>query len=94
MVFPHRECGCAAVAAPIPVYRWDLIKSLKPGNARRVRDKVATGQSPVALTTLGGMDEGKPGWFSLSVKVSESGGLALVFPAAVALMSLAALLTN
>jgi hypothetical protein len=29
MVFPHRECGFAAVAAPIPVYRWVLIKKLK-----------------------------------------------------------------
>src|SRR6202165_3478350 len=27
MVFPHRECGFAAVAAPIPVYGWDLFWS-------------------------------------------------------------------
>src|SRR5882762_3291569 len=26
MVFPHRECGCAAVAAPIPVYAWDFFR--------------------------------------------------------------------
>jgi hypothetical protein len=52
MVFPPRECRFAAVAAPIPVYRWDLIKSLKPNKARRHEDKVATGQSPVAPTTL------------------------------------------
>src|SRR5258708_10541191 len=32
----HRECGFAAVAVPIPVYRWDLIKKLKPGNAWRL----------------------------------------------------------
>jgi len=49
MVFPHRECGCAAGAAPIPVYGWDLIMDLKPNHARRLGDKVATGQSPVAL---------------------------------------------
>jgi hypothetical protein len=52
MVFPHRACGFAAGAAPIPVYRWDFIKSLKPDNARRPRDKVATGQSPVAQATV------------------------------------------
>jgi hypothetical protein len=49
MVFPHRECGCAAVAAPIPVYGWDLTKNLKPNDARRPGDKVTTGPSPVAL---------------------------------------------
>ena len=43
MVFPHRECGFAAVAAPIPVYRWDLIKSLKPRNARRQETKSRLG---------------------------------------------------
>ena len=52
MVFPHRECGSAAGAAPIPVYRWDLTKSLKPNNAGDEGDKVATGRSPVALATL------------------------------------------
>ena len=44
----HRECGFAAVAAPIPVYRWDLSKSLKPSDAGRLRDKVTTERSPVA----------------------------------------------
>ena len=34
MVFPHCPVGFADGAAPIPVYRWDLIKSLKPNNAR------------------------------------------------------------
>src|SRR5258708_28587587 len=32
----HRECGFAAVAVPIPVYRWDLIKKVKRGNAWRL----------------------------------------------------------
>ena len=50
MVFPHRACGCAAGAAPIPVYRWDLIKRLKPSDAWSMKDKVATGPSPVAPT--------------------------------------------
>jgi hypothetical protein len=52
MVFPHRECGFAAVAAPIPVYRWVLIENLKPSNARRQGDKVAAGLNPAALATL------------------------------------------
>jgi hypothetical protein len=52
MVFPHRPCGIAAGAAPIPEYRWDLIKKLKPGDARGVDNKVATGQSPVTPATL------------------------------------------
>jgi hypothetical protein len=52
MVFPHRACGWAEGAAPIPVYRWDLIKRLKPGDAWSLNDKVATGRSPVASTTL------------------------------------------
>jgi len=50
MVFPHRACGCAAGAAPIPVYRWDLTKKLKPSDAWSKEDKVATGPSPVAPT--------------------------------------------
>jgi hypothetical protein len=52
MVFPHRACGCAAGAAPIPVYRWDLTKRLKPGDARRLKDKVAAGRSPAAHAKL------------------------------------------
>src|SRR5258708_19478131 len=52
MVFPHRACGIAAGAAPIPVYGWDLITGLKPHNAGRLGDQVATGHSPVANTTL------------------------------------------
>jgi hypothetical protein len=52
MVFPHRACGSAAGAAPIPVYGWDFIKSLKPNRAKSLRDKVATGRSPVAPATL------------------------------------------
>ena len=52
MVFPHWLGGFAAEPAPIPVYRWDLIKYLKKSNARKLKDKVATGQSPVAPTTL------------------------------------------
>src|SRR5258708_19714306 len=52
MVFPHRACGIAAGAAPIPVYGWELITGLKPHNAGRLGDQVATGHSPVANTTL------------------------------------------
>ena len=52
MVFPHRACGFAAGAAPIPVCGWDLIKNLKHNDAGRPADKVATGQSPVALAAL------------------------------------------
>jgi hypothetical protein len=48
MVFPHRQAGFAPVPAPIPVYRWDFIKSLKPGHAGCVWDKVAAGGSPAA----------------------------------------------
>ena len=62
MVFPARqaragwttECIARRLrrgAAPIPVYRWDLNKYLKPHNAWRLRDKVATGRSPVAPAT-------------------------------------------
>jgi hypothetical protein len=40
------------VAAPIPVYRWNLISSLKRGNAWTLRNKVAAGRSPVAPATL------------------------------------------
>jgi hypothetical protein len=49
MVFPHRECGRAAVAALIPVYGCDLTKNLKRSDARKLGDKVASGRSPVAL---------------------------------------------
>jgi hypothetical protein len=52
MVFPHRACGFAAGAAPIPVYGSDLTKSPKPNHARRLEDKIATGRSPVAPATL------------------------------------------
>jgi len=52
MVFPHRACGFAAGAAPIPVYRWDLTNNLKPATHGGKRDKVATGLSPVALAAL------------------------------------------
>src|SRR5258706_6891175 len=48
MVSPHRTCGCAAGAAPIPVYRWDLTKSLKPIHAvrpkRQSRDRAKPGR--------------------------------------------------
>jgi len=49
----HRECGCAAVAAPIPVYGWVLIKNLKPSNAKELRNKVAAGLNPAAPAALG-----------------------------------------
>ena len=52
MVLPHRTCGFAAGAAPIPVYGWDLIRGLKPNHARRVRGKVAAGSSPAAHAML------------------------------------------
>jgi hypothetical protein len=52
MVFPHRPAGFAGGPAPIPVYGWDLIKNLKPDDAGRPGDKVATGPSPVALAML------------------------------------------
>ena len=52
MVFPHRACGFAAGATPIPVCRWDLIKSLKPNDAVRRRDKVAAGGTPAAPAVL------------------------------------------
>src|SRR6202165_5446315 len=42
MVLPHRECGSAAVAAPIPAYRWACFEGLKVYSTRRPRDKVAT----------------------------------------------------
>ena len=51
MVLPHRPVGFADGAAPIPVYGWDLIKSLKPNHAGRVRDKVAAGLNPAAQAT-------------------------------------------
>src|SRR5882762_8319723 len=38
--FPHRTCGFAAGAAPLPVYRWDLIKKAEARD-----DWVAKGQS-------------------------------------------------
>ena len=50
MVFPSSP-GASRVAAPIPVYRWDLTKKLKPTDAWSRKDKVATGQSPVAQAT-------------------------------------------
>jgi hypothetical protein len=43
MVPSHRPVGFADGAALPPVYRWDLIKSLKPNNARELRDKDAAG---------------------------------------------------
>ena len=52
MVLPHRPVGFADGAAPIPAYGWDLIKSLEPGNAGRVRDKVAAGLTPAAHAAL------------------------------------------
>jgi hypothetical protein len=52
MVFPHRACGFAAGAAPIPEYRWDLTKNLKPATPGGKPDKVATGLSPLAAATL------------------------------------------
>ena len=52
MVLPHRACGYAAGAAPIPVCGWDLIKWLKPGDAGRGEDKGATGRSPVSQAAL------------------------------------------
>ena len=52
MVFSHRPVGFADGAALFPVYRWDLIKSLKPSNARRLQDKVAAGLNPAAHATL------------------------------------------
>jgi hypothetical protein len=44
--------GASRVAALFPVYRWDLIESLKPNDTRRLEDKVATGRSPAAPATL------------------------------------------
>jgi hypothetical protein len=52
MVLPHRQAGFARVPAPIPVYRWDFTKSLKPDHAGRVGDKVAAGTSPAAHAAL------------------------------------------
>ena len=74
MVFPHRPVGFADGAAPIPVYGWDLIKSLKPGRARRVRGKVAAGASPAAQATLLKYER-KPGWFPLIDRAAMPQGL-------------------
>ena len=52
MVPSHRPVGFADGAALLPVYGSDLIKGLKPNDAGRFRDKVATGQSPAAPITL------------------------------------------
>ena len=52
MVFPHRACGFAAGAAPIPVYRWDFIESLKPRQRWRQRNKDAAGGTPAAPAAL------------------------------------------
>jgi hypothetical protein len=52
MVFSHRPGGFADGAALSPVYRWDFIKSLKPGNARRLENKVAAGLNPAAHAEL------------------------------------------
>jgi len=46
--FLSPPCGFAAEAALFPVYRWDLTKRLKPNDARSVKNRVATGHSPVA----------------------------------------------
>jgi hypothetical protein len=45
------RAAIAAGSALLPVYRWDLTESLKPGRAEWVRDKVAAGQSPAAHAT-------------------------------------------
>ena len=50
--FPLIARSLSDRAALPPVCGWDLIKNLKPGYVRRPEDKVATGQSPVALATL------------------------------------------
>jgi hypothetical protein len=71
MVFPHRPVGFADGAAPIPVCGLDLIKSLKPDHARRVRDKVAAGASPAAHAAL--EHEREPGWFPLRASGDEDG---------------------
>src|ERR1700687_5421921 len=52
MVFSHRPAGFADGAALIPVYRRDLIKSLKPNDAWSAADKVAPGRTPVAPAAL------------------------------------------
>jgi hypothetical protein len=52
MVFPHRACGFAAGAAPIPVYGWDF-SSDHSGQCLGVsEDKVAAGVNPAAKATL------------------------------------------
>jgi hypothetical protein len=52
MVFPHRVCGFAADAAPIPVYGSDFSKSYSRLCLAVFRDKVAAGGTPAALATL------------------------------------------
>ncbi len=52
MVFPHRECGFAAVTAPIPVYGWDFSKGLLQATSGWQLDKVEAGLNPASLATL------------------------------------------
>jgi hypothetical protein len=52
MVFPHRECGFAAVAAPIPVYGWDFSRELLQAASGRQWDKVEAGLNPASPAAL------------------------------------------
>jgi hypothetical protein len=53
MVFPHRECGFAAVAAPIPVYGSDCFKGLQTLRRMAVDgNKVMAGGTPANPATL------------------------------------------
>src|SRR5258706_15554657 len=47
--FPHRTCGCAAGAAPLPVYRWDLIKEAEARRrlgGQRTKSRLGETQPP------------------------------------------------
>jgi hypothetical protein len=51
-VFPHRACGFAAGAAPIPGMGFIELVSSSHALVSLGRDKVAAGETPAALTTL------------------------------------------
>jgi hypothetical protein len=60
MVLPYRPVGFADGAAPIPVYGWDLTKSLKSNYARRQADKVANRAKPGRPGSASDADVGQP----------------------------------
>src|SRR5947207_1464213 len=58
MVFPHRACGCAGGAAPIPLYGSDFSEVAVEATICRRSYIVAAGVNPAARTTLGRLVKG------------------------------------